>query len=58
MDEGTTLAVGRLVSCCGIFETFNDSLWMLSVNSTRAMHQQILTVFPEPLCPTIKVRGA
>jgi hypothetical protein len=26
MDEGTTLAVWRLVSSCGIFETLNDSL--------------------------------
>jgi hypothetical protein len=26
MDEGTALAVWRLVSGCGIFETLNDSL--------------------------------
>ncbi len=63
MDEGAALAVGRLLSRCGIFEGFDDGLEEQRTLVSMGDRLDILrfkthTVFPDPLYPTMRVNGA
>lgn len=59
MDESTAFAVRRKIARCGIFETLDDGLdpRQFPASNSESPISPFRTVFPEPLYPTINVRG-
>lgn len=57
MDESSTLAVWWEIAGRRIFETLDDGLNPLSANTFLYKQPYNPTVFPDPLYPTINVRG-
>lgn len=61
MDEGPAFAVGGQFPGGGIFKTLDDSLGTFQLVKTIRSKNTVVfplhTVFPEPLYPTMRVRG-